>query len=703
MRPLARAPIGRGRLWLFRIVSPLLMPLVFIGFLEAGLRVGGYGHPTGVTIPCDIGQAPHRGDNVRFAWRFFPRNIAQEFDPFVFAATKPAGTYRIFVLGASAAQGTPDPAYSFGRILEVMLNGAHPDMDFEVTVAAMPAVNSHVVIEIARDLVKYDPDLFVVYLGNNEVVGPYGPGTVFSPLSPYLPLIRAGIRLRATRTGQLMAGVVSRLGAGSDAPKTWRGLEMFLDRRVSADDPRLGTVYAHFRQNLRGIRRVAVRSGAHVVFCTVGSNLKDCPPFASAHRAHLTEAEKASWAVLYERAVGRERDGDYSEAIEGYLAAARIDDRFADLHYRLGRCYWLIGEHAKARDRFQSARDLDTLRFRPDRRINEIIRDVATEPRSETVRLLDVEALFRAHSPFGLPGREVFHEHVHLTFHGNYLLARAIFETVEQIRSQKMDTSQAEGASALTESGCADRLAYNAWARYNVLYKVLNYYLHRPPFTHQLYHDEQVAASAKELSAREAALTAEARRQIAGQYRALIEQTPSDIWLRLRYAEFSSVQMNDERTALQQCRDVLSLVPHSYKPRLLAALSLGRLHRFREAVEHLQHVVRLKPTCGQAFYLLGTACQMEGQADKALAHYGQAIKLRPDGIDARRQVAEILLARGELARAERVLREALLIAPDDPGLSERLDAVLRQQGRPRDARRLPDGTSDGTANGPGAR
>ena len=51
----------------------------------------------------------------------------------------------------------------------------------------------HVVRSIVDELARYRPDLFVVYLGNNEVVGPYGAGTVFSPISASSTLIRASI------------------------------------------------------------------------------------------------------------------------------------------------------------------------------------------------------------------------------------------------------------------------------------------------------------------------------------------------------------------------------------------------------------------------------------------------------------------------------------------------------------------------------
>ena len=36
---------------------------------------------------------------------------------------------------------------------------------------------------IARDCAEYEPDLLVVYMANNEVIGPYGPGTSLTRFS----------------------------------------------------------------------------------------------------------------------------------------------------------------------------------------------------------------------------------------------------------------------------------------------------------------------------------------------------------------------------------------------------------------------------------------------------------------------------------------------------------------------------------------
>jgi hypothetical protein len=172
--------ISSRRLWVFRAIAVLIIPALLILLLEFGLRLVGYGYRPEAIIKYKVDGKEVCCDNPRFGWRFFPKSIAREFTPFTFTEDKPDNTYRIFVLGASAAQGVPYPSFSFGRILKVMLQEMYPGVNFEVIVVAMAAINSHVVLEAAKDCALYEPDMFVVYLGNNEVVGPYGAGTVFS-------------------------------------------------------------------------------------------------------------------------------------------------------------------------------------------------------------------------------------------------------------------------------------------------------------------------------------------------------------------------------------------------------------------------------------------------------------------------------------------------------------------------------------------
>ena len=282
----------------------LLAPVLLLALAEVALRVCGVGTPTGVTRPCTDQGRPAYCDNPSFAAILFPGRHVPDTAAVRDSREKAPGTYRIFVLGESVAWGDPDPTYGFARYLEMMLRERYPLAKFEVINTSITALNSHAFLPMVEDLVHYQPDLFVIYAGNTEVVGPFGPGTVLTPWDLSLPAIRARIFLNSTRLGQLV-GKFSRTSQKNE----WRGMEMFLDRQVRADSPQMKPVYENFAANLRDIVAVARRAGAQVLISTVATNLKDCAPFASLHRKGLREDELHSWEGLVQRGADLDKRG----------------------------------------------------------------------------------------------------------------------------------------------------------------------------------------------------------------------------------------------------------------------------------------------------------------------------------------------------------------------------------------------------------
>jgi tetratricopeptide (TPR) repeat protein len=662
---------------LFRLTALTLAPLLALGLLELGLRAIGYGYNPRVAVPCELDGKPYLGDNVKFGWRFFSPILAREFEPFLFPAEKPAGTCRLFVLGASAAQGAPNNAFRFGRMLEAMLQERFPDTRFEVITAAMAAINSHVVLEIARDCARYDPDFFVVYVGNNEVVGPYGPGTALTPALSNLHLIRLGIRLRATKTGQLLSGLLGGRGMGRGGPQAWRGMAMFLGQQVRADDPRLAATYRHFRRNLEDICRVAAEAGAQTILCTVGTNLRDCPPFASLHRPDLTPEQLRSWDAIYKEGVIAEMQGKHVEAVAAYRRAGEIDESYAELQFRLGRCHELAGEHEQARQRYLKARDLDTLRFRADTQINRTIHVVAEEMQSKGVVLADVEGGLKEGSPKGLPGEELFHEHVHLTFSGNYAIAATVLAEIET----SMKDGRTDSASDIDEKWCAERLGYNAWSRQETLNTLLHGFLEKPPFTNQLYHKEQVEELNRQLEDLRTGLTPEALQAIGAQYRATIEKAPDDWRLRWDYGQMLAEDLKQYDAAIEQYRAVQTFLPHSYMPHDSLASVLRAKGDLAGAIAEYEKLLAIKPTSGAAHYYLGWCHNRQGKADLAMNLFRRAIRLEPDCVPAYLDLAEALFKRKQLPEAEKVVRDGLAVAPNHARLHGNLGLLLIQMGR----------------------
>ncbi|MBL8296398.1 MAG: hypothetical protein JNN08_31425, partial [Bryobacterales bacterium] len=192
------------REWILRLVLVFGSPLVFLGLVELAARATGVGYPGSFLV--------EGATNEKFGWRFFPRTIARTPAPFVVQ-----GQRRVFVLGESAAMGFPDPGFGLAPHLQAALGG-----EWRVFNAAMTAINSHVIREIARECARQQPQVFVVYLGNNEVVGPFGAGTIFGKFSA-LPVIRAQVWLTRWQAGQW-------LFRSPEISDEWRGLEFFKDR-----------------------------------------------------------------------------------------------------------------------------------------------------------------------------------------------------------------------------------------------------------------------------------------------------------------------------------------------------------------------------------------------------------------------------------------------------------------------------------------
>ena len=510
---------GQSRLAV-QIGSAIVVPIVLLALIEGGLRLAGVGFSTSLTVPCTVQGRSADCYNLFFPAPYFPPGMIKTPQAYAIPAEKPAGTYRIFVLGESAAMGDPDPAYAFSRYLEVMLRKNYPAMKFEVVNTGSVAINSHVLLRIAEGLAKERPDLFIIYSGNNEVVGPYGPGTALTSSGMNLAVIRGSILVRSSRIGQLLTKVGTQ-------KREWGGMEMFLDKQVPVSSPLMKNVYENFETNLRDTVEVARRSGARVIVSTVATNLKDCGPFASQHRDGLGAEELRSWTALVQQGAELESARVYGDALKAYEAAAKIDDQYAELEFRMARSLWTVGDYAGAKEHFRRARDLDTLRFRADSRINEINRKVA----AASAELVDAEEIFANESPNGIAGSELVYEHVHMTPLGNYLLARAMFMQV----ASKLPGQAGHGvveADVPSEEECEQRLAFTGHDRLRIAMEMLGR-LQRVPFTHQINHGDQVLR----LTFR-AQENGESAAMTAAEYEWAIRQRPDDRVLHYNYGLF---------------------------------------------------------------------------------------------------------------------------------------------------------------------
>ena len=421
------------RRWVFRGLALVLVPCLMLAGAEAILRLAGYGYSTAFFRPFRIGNQDFLVENDAFGYRFFRPEVARLPTAVRMAARKPAGTYRIFLFGESAAMGDPEPAFGAGRYLQALLRDRYPGAQFELVNVAMTAINSHAVLPIARECAGQSGDLWIIYLGNNEMVGPFGAATVFGAQAPPLPVIRLSLALQRLRLGQLLVAWGRGIKGRSAASSAWRGMQMFSENRVAPDDPKKRVVYANFKKNLEAILQAGRRSGAKVVLSTVAVNLRDCPPFASATPAGGAGAEGQRWERLTAQVATLAGQGNWLEASNLCDQANQLFPRSAALHFQWAEILRRLSNAIAAREHYQMACDLDALPFRADSRINQLIAEASQKWGGPDLILCDAPHDVAARSEDGIPGQAVFHEHVHFNFDGNYLLARAWADQVERL------------------------------------------------------------------------------------------------------------------------------------------------------------------------------------------------------------------------------------------------------------------------------
>lgn len=660
----------------------LLIPLFVLALLELALRLAGYGYPTHFLLLDRLNGQRIVRDSQQFGWRFFPPAIARTPRPVVLSPVKPPQTCRIYVFGESAAFGDPSPAFGLPRLLEVLLRNRYPGVHFEVVNAAMTAINSNVILPIAKDCARGDDDVWVLYMGNNEVIGPYGSGTVFGPQVPSLASIRASIWFKGTRIGQLLGSLREALAKNkSDRPANV-SLELFLNDKIRHDDARMEKVYAHFARNLADILETGTRSGAKVVVSSVAVNLKDCAPFASLHRPDLTDGQKAEWERIYQAGMKADQAGKLSEAAEAYSQAAKIDSEWADLQFRQGRLLWRSNKFDDSLQHFIRARDYDALRFRADTRINEILRRSCTNRLNEGIAFLDGDALLAQHSPHGVPGGELFYEHVHLNFSGNYSLARGIAQQItDNLKPPALTGQTPAGSDWLSAEECAAQLGLNEWDRSQTL-EIVGQRLEGPPFTLQLNHDEQSARVQKELAECRSLLSPQTMADCAHRCERALALNPNDWALHQKLAHL--LQTTPDKAslarAIEEWRRVITLVPHYPEAHQGLGALLERVRQTTEAEAELRLALKLNKYYPNALNELGKTLAAQNQLSEAVVNYEKALQLKPHFPDALVNLGEALMRLGKKAEAKTRFEEALRLTPGNTEAAAHLGQLLDEKG-----------------------
>jgi tetratricopeptide (TPR) repeat protein len=649
--------VSRRRAWLFRSVA-LLLPVVLLGLVEMGLRLAGYGYATSFFRTTRVEGQEFLVNNDTFSLRFFPPELARWPGTLMIPTSKPPDATRIFILGESAAMGDPQPAYGAGRYLEVLLRERFSGKKFEVVNVAFTAINSHVILPIARECAKQHGDIWIVYMGNNEMVGPFGAATVFGSQAPPLAMVRLTLALQQTRAGQLAMATRRKLGGTARNP-SWGGMQMFLQNQIPPDDPRRAAAYRNFESNLRDIVRVGLNSGAKVILNTMSVNLRDCPPFASLGNSNLPPADQAQFAKFYAEGRAQEHDANNVAAAQCFEQAAKFDPEFAELQFRWAECL-LRASNTTARAHYQLACDQDALPFRADSRINEIIRRIGGEFSGDRLVLSDAESALAHASPFGIAGQEAFFEHVHFSFRGNYWLGRLWAEQVA--RALPVAVGGANSNAWASQAICERDLGLTLWNRSFVIDSVISR-MQRPPLNNQFNNPVRLAAFQAERELLHTQQDPKAVMRCGQELVDAIQRAPQDHFLQEGLANLYEA-VGDFKRAIVAYRKVQALLPHDFYSNLQLGRLLGKVGQPAEGEGFLQQAVRQRSGIPEVWTELGRVQMAEKKYDAALDSYTRAIRLRPEDAGFLSHQANALSGLNRRAEAIATYRRAIQLRPE---------------------------------------
>lgn len=381
--------------WRGKALLAALSPLVFLGLLELGLRVGGFS--------LQESQA-----------------LTQRF-----RARKAPGTVRIMVLGGSAAAGFPF-SHDVGAVplLRLLLRDVVDGQPTEVLNCAVNALTSEGVLLLARRFVAYDPDVLIVYSGHNEYFNDPNLNRAVAAWSPEAPAWH-----RRLRTFALLRDVIAAFRGGEPPEDGMTRAERAQAGTIgSPADYRPDTLAAPYEARLRELVKLALAQGSKVLLCTMASNLKDAVPTLPQHGRKLDEADAAAWRAAYATGRALASDGKHREAAAAFEQAMALDDGHAGLLFDYAGTLYAVGEYARARELFVAACDQDYMPMRATSARNAAVRRVS---RILSVPLADADAALSAASPHGVPGDDLLFDHVHPAPAGAMALARCWARALE--------------------------------------------------------------------------------------------------------------------------------------------------------------------------------------------------------------------------------------------------------------------------------
>jgi lysophospholipase L1-like esterase len=409
---------------------------LLFALLEGGLRLARLGDDTRTSIlayqevylPALVPDELPDGTPV---WRTWDPRVPFQCVP----RAKAPNALRVFTFGGSAMAGLGfSPNVTVARHLEELLARSHPDRVVEVVNLGLVAIASKQVRLLVEDAVAhYDPDLVVVYSGNNEFLEVHA--------EKYAAVHATTLsRVRAALSDTNLVRLLQRARSGPPGPADLpdRNFETAEEERltqariiedIEVREDEVAATIAAYAANLAAMVDAARAHGVPIVLCSVAVNWEWSG----------REDTRLGWLASGPGAPRTPQDA--LPAVEAELASfdGSPTERWTLLHRRaelLAAC----GERGAAEVAYRAALDADPHMRRATGRHAAAVARVAAE--HGAVFLDTIEALATLGAERRLVGFEDFYDYVHFTPHGAAAVACAVFErsrTIDALRGTALE------------------------------------------------------------------------------------------------------------------------------------------------------------------------------------------------------------------------------------------------------------------------
>ena len=604
-----------------------------------------------------------------------PRNKSEYFNFQEFPQHKSDDAYRIFCVGGSTTYGRPySHKVSFCGWLQAYLEAADPTRKWEVINVGGISYASYRVARMMKELVNYQPDMFIVYTGQNEFLEERSYGAL-QELPAWMIELDASLSGTRVYTAMKLALDALKQGKNNVSQKTdllSDEVDDILSHTIGPetyqrDEKLRRATITHFRINLKRIAEIADTADADRIFIVPAKKLRDLTPFKSEHRNDLEPDELMQWLALYSDARELQQAGRPELALVKFNDAMKIDDRYAELHYRIGEVLFDQHNYKEAEAAFRRAVEEDVAPLRILAPIQQIVHEVAAD---ENNPLIDFPALLRKvymeKYGHGIFGSEFFVDHVHFTIEGHRLIGQALFE---QLVAQGI----AHPDKGWDETG-AERLRQQVLASLDKIDVSNSYMALGIIFVWAAKYDEAEKMLLRALDAlgpdeeiyTRLANVYYGKGDLEKAYDYLVkvrELAPDRPVVHARFALLLLEQGKPDQ-AIKQCRAEMEIRPDSTIAAFCMAMSHAALGDADKAQMYFDRTLEMEADSidihlGYADFLI-----KQQRYDEALVQVQAALDINPASFEAHNTLGGLLLERGDREKAWQHIAEALRLEPD---------------------------------------